>query len=66
MKRDGATPVRRGLTRISAGSVLKTWKSDATTSGVSSSSGVMSSSTNKPRPCVATTRSCERLMNLRS
>src|SRR5439155_26969762 len=46
-------------------SVPKTWKSDAATSGVSCSSVVMLSSTKSPRPWVATTRSCDRLMNLR-
>src|SRR5207247_2034936 len=62
----GATPGRRGRTRICAGCVPKTWKSVATTSGVSSSSAVTLSRTNSPRPWVATTRSCCRLMNCTS
>src|SRR5712692_11253913 len=64
--RVGASPTRRERTRSSAAWVVNTWNSSATTSGVNSSSALMLSSTNRPRPCVATTRSCERLTNFTS
>src|SRR6266542_6118076 len=61
-----AKPPRFQDWSIAAGGEEKRWKSLPSMASVHSSIGVMLSSTKSPRPCVATTRSCEVLTNFTS